>query len=71
MFFSIQRINLSASDLFISESVKIGPAHIEALCIKSKNRHIGKTEVVPFRSLKNDKQWFLSCDWILTNRKTI
>ena len=43
----------------------------EAVPIKSKNRHTGKTAVVPLRSLKNDKQWFSSCDWILTNRKTI
>ena len=67
MFFSIQRMNLSASDLFSSESVKIGQKQLA----KSKNRHIGKTEVVPLRSLKNDKHWFLPYDWILTNQKTI
>ena len=43
----------------------------EAARIKSRNRDIGKTEVVPLRSLKNDKHLFSSCDWILTNRKTI
>ena len=47
MFFSIQRMNLSASDLFSSESVKIG----QAARINSKLRHIGTTEVVPLRSL--------------------
>ena len=43
----------------------------EAVLMKSKDRHIGKTEIVPLRSLKNDKHWFLSCDWILTNQKII
>ena len=43
----------------------------EAARIKSKNRHIGKTIIVPLRSLINDKHWFSSCDWILTNPKTI
>ena len=43
----------------------------EAAPLKSKNRHIGKIEIVPLRSLKNDKYLFSSCNWILTNRKTI
>ena len=32
----------------------------EAACIKSKNRHKGKTEIVPLLSLKTDKRWFSS-----------
>ena len=43
----------------------------EAAGIKSQNRNIGKIEIVTLRSLKNDKHLFSSCDWILTNRKTI
>ena len=39
----------------------------DAACIKSKNEHMGKTEIVPLRSLKNDKHLFSSCDWILKN----
>ena len=32
----------------------------EAACIKSKNRHKGKTKIVPLLLLKNDKYWFSS-----------
>ena len=42
----------------------------EAACIKSNNRYIRKTEIVPLRIMKNDKHWFSSFDWILTNQKT-
>ena len=34
----------------------------EAAGIKSKNRHIGKIEIVPLRSWKIEKHWFSSCD---------
>ena len=34
----------------------------EAAGIKSNNRHIGKIEIVPLRSLKIEKHWFSSCD---------
>ena len=42
MFFSIHKVNLSASDFYSTEAARL----------KSKNRHIRKIEIVPLRLLK-------------------